>query len=198
MNYLAHAWLSFHQPEILLGNMISDFIKGKQQFIYPGRVQKGIRLHRAIDTFTDAHPVTQELKAYFRPQYRLYSGAFGDIVYDHFLANDRNEFETEKNLEEFTLKTYQSLEDNFLLLPIPFKNMFHYMKSQDWLYHYRLREGINKSFGGLVRRAAYLTESEVAFEIFNRDYEAMRTCYNRFFPALKVFASGQFELLMNS
>ncbi len=62
MNYLAHAYLSFNMPDILVGNMISDFIKGKKQFDYPLPVQKGIRLHRAIDTFTDTHAATQELK----------------------------------------------------------------------------------------------------------------------------------------
>jgi acyl carrier protein phosphodiesterase len=29
MNYLAHAVLSFQQPDILTGNMISDFVKGR-------------------------------------------------------------------------------------------------------------------------------------------------------------------------
>ena len=91
MNYLAHAYLSFNKPDILAGNMISDYIKGKKQFDYPLPVQKGIKLHRAIDNFTDTHAATQELKSFFRPQYRLYSGAFADVVYDHFLANDTYE-----------------------------------------------------------------------------------------------------------
>jgi hypothetical protein len=29
MNYLGHAYLSFNHQDILVGNMISDFIKGK-------------------------------------------------------------------------------------------------------------------------------------------------------------------------
>ncbi len=51
MNYLAHAYLSFHDPEVLVGNMISDFVKGKKQYDYPDGIQKGIRLHRIIDLF---------------------------------------------------------------------------------------------------------------------------------------------------
>ncbi|KAF0239868.1 MAG: hypothetical protein FD183_1294 [Chitinophagaceae bacterium] len=50
MNYLAHAYLSFNEPSILLGNMISDYVKGKKQYDYPLLIQKGIHLHRAIDT----------------------------------------------------------------------------------------------------------------------------------------------------
>ena len=196
MNYLAHAYLSFNNPDILAGNMISDYIKGKKQFDYPVAVQKGIKLHRAIDNFTDTHPVTQELKSFFRPQYRLYSGAFADVVYDHFLANDVQQFSTEKILEDFAATTYRLLENFTGIFPPPFQKMFPYMKEYNWLYNYRHRWGIEKSFGGVVHRAAYLTESEQAFEIFNRHHAAMQVCYNNFFPDLKIFSFNHLEELL--
>ena len=31
VNYLAHAYLSFGIPDIVVGNLISDFIKGKKR-----------------------------------------------------------------------------------------------------------------------------------------------------------------------
>jgi acyl carrier protein phosphodiesterase len=198
MNYLAHAFLSFNNPAILAGNMISDYVKGKKQFNYPGPVQKGIQLHRAIDHFTDTHAATQELKSFFRPQYRLYSGAFADVVYDHFLANDTAQFKTEEDLEQFAKTTYNTLEKFTGIFPPPFLKMFPYMKEYDWLYNYRQRWGIEKSFGGVVRRAAYLTESEIAFEIFNEHYAAMQVCYNNFFPDLKKYSLIQFDELSNS
>src|SRR6476619_335472 len=100
MNYLAHAYLSFRQPEILVGNMISDFVKGKKKFDYSPAIQKSMALHRAIDDFTDSHPATIKAKQFFRPAYRLYAGAFIDVVYDHFLALDSNEFANESELLE--------------------------------------------------------------------------------------------------
>lgn len=191
MNYLAHAYLSFNIPEILVGNMISDYVKGKKQFDYPVPVQKGIRLHRAIDNYTDTHPATQELKSFFRPQYRLYSGAFADVVYDHFLAIDENEFSTQAELKKFASATYQMLDPYFGSFPVPFQKMFPYMKEYDWLYNYRQKWAIERSFGGLVRRAAYLTESKIAFDIFNDHYSAMQNCYTAFFPDLKNFTISQ-------
>ena len=110
MNYLAHAYLSFNHPGLLVGNMISDFIKGKKKFDYPPEIQNGIALHRAIDEFTDGHPATKKAKEFFRPAYRLYSGAFVDVVYDHFLARDTNEFEDAESLQNFTLQSYATLE----------------------------------------------------------------------------------------
>jgi len=193
MNYLAHAHLSFQQPDILLGNMISDYIKGKKQFNYPLAVQKGITLHRAIDNFTDTHAATQELKSFFRPQYRLYSGAFADVVYDHFLANDPKEFESETALHQFAKITYMQLEARIDLFPPPFKKMFPYMKEYDWLSNYRYTWAIEKSFAGLARRAAYLTESAIAFEIFNNHYSSMQNCYSAFFPEIKKFTLHQLD-----
>lgn len=198
MNYLAHAYLSFNQPEILTGNMISDFVKGKNKFDFSPAIQKGIALHRAIDEFTDFHPVTQMAKAYFKKDYRLYSGAFTDVVYDHFLANDKKEFEDRLELDLFCQATYISLQNNSPGMPVKFLQMLPYMKQQNWLYHYCYREGIEKSFGGLVRRAAYLSESATAYKIFNDHYHDLGECYRLFFPALKIFAYHHLNELNNS
>lgn len=191
MNYLAHAYLSFRKPHILVGNMISDYIKGKKQFEYPVSIQKGIRLHRAIDQFTDTHGATQQIKTFFRPQYRLYSGAFADVVYDHFLANDKAEFGSATELKQFAEDTYKVLEANAGFFPDPFQKMFPYMKEYDWLYNYRHKWAIEKSFNGLVRRAAYLTESKIAFDLFNEHYDTMQMCYGEFFPSLKKYTEDQ-------
>jgi len=189
MNYLAHAFLSFNEGELLTGNMISDFVKGKAKFDYPAGIQAGIQLHRQIDEFTDTHPVTAAAKQYFRPQYRLYAGAFVDVVYDHFLATDGRLFEAFGDLAAFSQHTYSLLEINRSFFPPRFGKMFGYMHSQDWLSNYQFREGIQKSFSGLVYRAAYLTESDVAFEIFNARYSELQQCYRAFFPELYKFSA---------
>ncbi len=191
MNFLAHAHLSFNQPDILVGNMISDFIKGKKQFDYPDAVRKGIILHRAIDDFTDTHEITQQVKLFFKPQYRLYAGAFTDVVYDHFLANDLTIFLTDEDLKQFTIEVYKCLETNFEILPPVFKQMLPAMIEQNWLYNYKNKWGIQKSFAGLVHRARYLTESDIAFTIFNEHYDVIKSFYQVFYPDLLKFASQQ-------
>lgn len=196
MNYLAHAFLSFNNADILTGNMISDFVKGKTKFEYPLEIQKGIHLHRLIDTFTDSHEVTARAKEFFRPQYRLYSGAFIDIVYDHFLALDKKQFEEYGGLENFTQRSYQLLDKKTPDFPLPFQKMFPYMKSQNWLYNYRLKDGMRKSFGGLAHRAAYLSESDIAFKIFNDHYSELEKCYADFFPELKTYTFNSMSNLM--
>ncbi|MCH5690686.1 ACP phosphodiesterase [Niabella sp. W65] len=36
-------------------------------------------------------------------------------------------------------------------MPSNFEQMFYYMQSQNWLYGYHTRQGIYRSFGGLVK-----------------------------------------------
>lgn len=189
MNFLAHAYLSFNIPEIVLGNMVSDFIKGRQKFAFSPAIQNGINLHRAIDEFTDAHPVTKEAKQLFRPAYGLYAGAFMDIVYDHFLATDTATF-TEKSLMQFSQHTYNQLENLQEWFPGRFALMFPYMKKQNWLFHYKDRSGIHNSMKGLIKRARYMNDSEPAIEIFEKHYQNFYEYYHQFFPEIKTFAEN--------
>jgi len=192
LNYLAHAYLSFNDPEILVGNLISDFVKGRKKFDYPFRIQTGIALHRAIDSFTDDHPVTKEAKKIFADDYRLYSGAFVDVVYDHFLAKDQSIFAGEA-LMLFSESAYRMLEMHESVLPEKFRVIFPYMKKFNWFYNYQFEKGIERSFEGLARRAVYLDESEKAYQLFIKNYQLLGEAYRRFFPELQAFARNEFD-----
>ncbi|MFT3931988.1 MAG: ACP phosphodiesterase [Chitinophagaceae bacterium] len=196
MNYLAHAYLSFNNPETVVGNLISDFVKGKKKFDFSIGIQKGIQLHRAIDDFTDNHPATKEAKEIFRPQYRLYAGAFVDVVYDHYLATDTNEFSPE-SLLNFSLKVYEQLTPFLPTLPENFQQIFPYMRQHNWLNNYQYNWAIERSMKGLVRRATYISEADTAFFLFESNYQHLKDCYQHFFPALKSFATQQWMAEQN-
>jgi acyl carrier protein phosphodiesterase len=195
MNYLAHAYLSFRNNKILVGNMISDFVKGRQKFDYPLTVQNGIMLHRNIDTFTDDHEATKEAKKVFKPLVGLYAGAFVDVVYDHFLANDAGQF-SPGELEIFAQQTYSILNSNISMLPLRFSNMLPYMISQDWLFNYRLANGIERSFTGLFRRAKYIEQDDAVFHYFIDHYTVLQKCYDEFFPSVKQYAFNIYSEMM--
>lgn len=178
-----------------MGNLISDYVKGKKKFDYPAGIQQGITLHRAIDIFTDTHPATKDAKEIFRPHYRLYSGALVDVVYDHFLATDPDEF-TETSLLTFSHQVYATIDRQEEWLPGFFAAMYPYMKSQNWLFNYRTRQGAQKSLGGVVRRAVYLTEAETAYSLFEQHYQLLRNCYRQFWADVKPFAVTRFKELV--
>ena len=194
MNYLGHAYLSFNSPQILVGNMISDFVKGKEKFVFSGNIQKGIALHRQIDEFTDNHPATKKAMEVFRPYYRLYSAPIMDVLFDHFLANDQSLFD-DVSLQEFTQTVYRHLEDNSVHLPIRFVQVLTYMKAENWLYNYKYPEGMRKSLYGLIRRASFINESDTAYKLFLENHSYLNECYQEFFPDVKQFAKQKFEEL---
>ena len=195
MNFLAHAYLSFDHNEILVGNMISDFVKGKRKFDYRAGIQNGINLHRLIDEFTDNHETTKQAKSFLKPAVGLYSGAFTDVAYDHFLANDCDEF-TDQSLQQLAINTYNILNKNYSILPLRFQKMLPYMQSQNWLYNYKTISGTQSSFGGLVRRAAYLHSSREVFDLFQLHYHSIMQCYKAFFPELKTFTILEIKKLI--
>ena len=175
--------------------MISDFVKGKTKLGYPVTVQKGMELHRAIDAFTDTHEATAKAKEFFRPHYRLYSGPITDILYDHFLANDETLF-LDASLLSFTNEVYQTLEKETVHLPHRFLLMLTYMKTDNWLYHYKTKEGIQKSLRGMIRRASFISDSDTAVALFHQHYDALQQCYQQFFPDVKLMAKQKLDELL--
>ncbi|RYY85456.1 MAG: DUF479 domain-containing protein [Chitinophagaceae bacterium] len=188
MNYLAHAYLSYGDPGLLVGNMISDHVKGRARFDFPPGIRAGIELHRRIDEFTDQHPATRSAKEYFRPHYRLYSAPIVDVVYDHFLANDAAAFADAGTLDAFAQDVYGVLTQHAEWFPLLFARMFPYMREQNWLLNYRHNTGIAQSLGGLARRAAWMGGPQVAVALLETHHAELRACYEAIAPAVKDFA----------
>ncbi len=109
MNFLAHLYLSGNDSEIQFGNFIGDWVKGKQFEKYPDKIKQGILLHRNIDTFIDTHQISLCSIKRMRPIYGKYAGIVIDILYDHYLASNW------ENYSEISLKKYSSeFKKNYL------------------------------------------------------------------------------------
>ncbi len=196
MNYLAHALLSFGQEKILIGNMLGDFVKGKNYLSLPPDIQNGILLHRHIDRTTDEHPIVHEAMAVFKPTFHLSNGVFVDIFFDHFLANDSRYF-THGSLSSFTNSTYRLLDAHQHLFDERMVLFFSYMSKYNWLYHYKEVEGIEKSIRGMCKRYPRLGDAEKALEIFYSKYDLLRDFYHDFFPILMKLSKEKLEELLS-
>lgn len=186
MNYLAHSFLTFSDGQIV-GQFLEDFIRNKDRFSFPKDIQDGITLHRAIDTFTDAHPALHEAKKVFSPLVRLYSGAFVDVSMDHFVARDMS-LHSLQGWKEHSLRVYRVLNENEKWLPENFKRMLVKMEHDDWLYNYREDWGIKFSIQNVLNKAKYLDKDLPVFELFLQNKEILQECYDAFFPDLLVHA----------
>src|SRR6056297_3123195 len=151
MNFLAHIYLSGDNDQLKIGNFIADSIKGKNYTHYSKEIQNGIVLHRAIDTFTDTHPIVRKSVSRLFDRYGHYSRIIVDILYDHFLAANWKDY-SDIPLKTYTKDFYKLLQHNFEILPKPVQNFLPYMVADNWLYNYRKIEGIEKILFQMNRR----------------------------------------------
>jgi acyl carrier protein phosphodiesterase len=187
MNFLAHAYLSFGQEEILVGNFAADFIKGKEMALYHGDIRIGILLHREIDSFTDSHPLVRAGQSYLRPKFRHYSTVITDIFFDYFLGKNWDHF-SPIPLEIFVNQTYDVLDRYQSQLPDRFGEMFYWMKSQNWLYQYREISGIQRSLSGLSRRTTFVSRMDEAPAVLLEKEAEFEVIFFAFFKELDTFA----------
>ncbi|RIW15239.1 DUF479 domain-containing protein [Algoriphagus lacus] len=197
MNFLAHAYLSFGQEGILVGNFVADFVKGKDLHQFNLETQTGILLHREIDSFTDSHPLVRAGQSYLRPKFRHYSTVITDIFFDYFLGKNWDKF-SEIPLETFVNQTYEILDRHLKELPDSFGEMFYWMKSQNWLYHYREIEGIQKALNGLTRRARFDSKMNEAPELLLEKEAEFEIIFFAFFGDLETFAREKLTQLQQT
>ena len=194
MNFLAHIYLSGDNDLIKIGNFMADGIHGKNFDTFPMEIQKGIILHRSIDTFTDAHPVFRQSTKRLHAKYHHYSGIIVDIFYDHFLAKNWSHYSDEK-LEDYSERFYQSLRDNYNDLTLKTQKMMPYLIEYNWLLSYQTIEGIESVLAKMdtrMKRDSNMRFSVAELRIFYSDFESEFTV---FFETLIVHSNMKIQTL---
>ena len=186
MNFLAHLFLSGEPSELMVGNFIADSVKGNAMNDFSEGIQKGIKLHRAIDSFTDSHAEMQKSKERLRLRYKKYAPVITDIFYDHFLALNWQDYST-VSLTDYTNKVYKYLGEYYPAFPERSKQFYDYMLKYDILFAYTKLEGIEKVMQGMSRRAHFISGMETATEELIKDYEVYKTEFKLFFPELQNY-----------
>lgn len=184
MNFLAHIYLSGDNDLLKIGNFMADSIRGHKYEEYPTEIRKGILLHRAIDSFTDTHPIYRQSKHRLHEKYGHYSGVIMDIFYDHFLAKNWNNYSDEK-LEVYAEQFYNLLKNNYEILTERIKGMMPYMIGRNWLVSYASIEGLEMILFQMDHRTknrVAMHESVVELQKFYTEFE---TEFQLFFEALQ-------------
>lgn len=189
MNFLGHFYLSGHDPELVVGNFIADFVKGKKYLDYPSKISEGIMMHRNIDDFTDRHPTFLQGKRRLFPKYRHYSGVIQDMYYDHFLASLWSDYSSEP-LYDFSYRIYDYIENYKHLLPEKSMYMYPYMKGGNWLMRYQTIEGISESLHGMSRRISHDSKLDQATQELIENYDSIKEEFQAFMPELEKEFAG--------
>ena len=190
MNFLAHIYLSGDDELITIGNFMADGVRGNKYKDYSDELQVGIRLHRAIDTFTDAHPVFRKSTKRLHENYSHYSGVIVDIFYDHFLAKNWDSY-SDIPLATFVDRFYHSLKDNYEVLPLRYKNLMSYMINDNWLLGYASIEGIQSVLNGMNRRTKGQSKMNEATKELRLFYTEFENEFTEFFRELITFSNDK-------
>ena len=173
MNFLAHIYLSSDNDLVKIGNFMADSIRGHSYDVYPMEIQKGILLHRSIDSFTDMHPIYRQSKHRLHEKYGHYSGVIMDIFYDHFLAKNWSSY-SDENLGDYADNFYLLLKENYDVLTERIKGMMPYMIARNWLVSYSTIAGLEMIMFQMDHRTknrVNMHESMVELQQFYSEFE---------------------------
>jgi len=193
LNFLAHIYLSGDSPEVKMGNIIGDYIKGNHYNDYSGLLRKGILMHRDIDSFTDSHSIVKSTNHLFTPRLHKYSGIITDILYDHFLANHWNDFSAD-DFDEYVKGIYYLLKNNFNTLPMEMQGFATKCMENNWIKSYASIEGIGRVLWMMSQRTSLPDESRYAIEVLKTNYELIDSQFMEYFPQLIAFIEEKYKI----
>ena len=180
MNYLAHAFLSNNNKELLIGNFIADHVRGNNFKDYPEKVIEGIYLHRQIDTFTDAHALFKASKRVFYKGFEKYSGVLVDIYFDHLLARHFDDYSA-LPLKEFSRSVYSVYQESKAQLPLNSSSFLDYVLKNDIYSSYAQPEGIERVLFHLSQRIGHGIQLHESMELFRLHESELQVNFKSFF-----------------
>lgn len=190
MNHLAHARLAGPEPLDIAANLMGDFVRGRLSGRFPPRVTAGIRLHRAVDAFTDDHPLHRQSRRRLEPPFRRYAPILVDIYYDHFLARHFRHFH-ELPVERFSGFVYDALERHEAVLPQPLRRLVPIWRRRDLLAAYADLQVIDQVLSGLAGRLKRDNPVHLGGTPLRESYRAFESDFLAFFPDLLDFARAE-------
>lgn len=176
---------------------MGDYVKGRGYLELPELVQKGIMIHRDIDSFTDMHPITRRNKQFIASRYHKYAGIIVDIFYDHFLASLWDHY-SNLPLNDFVGRTYDLLKRNYKVLPEAIKNWFPTFLENNWMMAYQSVDGIELVLGRMAANTSLPDHGGYAVEILKRYYATFREDFMQFFPLIILFLEEKYKISINN
>lgn len=189
MNYLAHFQLAWPEEELVVGALEGDYLKGPLRGHLPAGIEQGVRLHRAIDAYTDQHPLMAELRREFQPELRRYAGILIDLCFDYYLSIHWSRYSNERQ-SAFNYSVYASLDRHQEYLSPPALRMSARMREHDLLGLYGDWDTIPATaarIGGRFRRGNPFLHTEQHLAPVRPRLER---AFLDFYPELIAFCDG--------
>ena len=181
MNFLAHLYLSCGDDDLLVGNFIADFISNKELTNYPDQVVEGIMLHRAIDSYTDSHPIVRKSVSRLHESQGKYSPVVMDIMFDYLLGRSWKIY-SGVTLEDFATQVYEIFSNRMSEFPDKLRKALPFMIKNKFLESYATEEGLRFTLEKMDERTKFPSDFPSAIAVLNENLELFENEFNQFFP----------------
>jgi len=188
MNHLAHLFLAQPTAESLIGNLAGDFVKGVIGERFPPAIAEGIRHHRRVDAFTDAHPSVAAFRRVLIPDHGHYARVISDMFFDHFLAVDFERWGGEP-LSAFLSRIYALIDPHVDQLPGRLRFVYPRMRDEEWLQSYATIEGIHLALTNMSYRLSRRPHLETATRHLIDSRAELQRRFDAFFPDVVALSS---------
>ncbi len=189
MNFLAHLRLSGDEPDLLVGNLMGDFVKGRLTGQYPPGIERGIWLHRRIDSFAAGNADFRRSKARIDPSFGLYRSVMVDLFYDHFLARHWDAYASVP-FDVFVAAAYHIVAEYEELLPDRLVPVLPIIFTE-LIPSYREIGGIGRALGRMAARLRRPNPLAAGVGELERHYDALRDDFSSFFPEAIAFVRAE-------
>lgn len=188
MNHLAHLYLAERSGTSFAGNFLGDFVRGRLAGQFDPEIESGIRMHRRIDSFSDAHALVAEARGWFSPPYRRYAGILLDVYFDHLLIRRWHEFHDEP-VDHFILRAVATMRREWpQQAPFPAERL---AGLADVLRSYRRLQGIDAALCRADARLARRSPLPDALPLLTARHEALDRTFAAFFPTVLEFSLAE-------
>lgn len=184
MNYLAHFQLSHGNDGLIVGGLLGDFVKGPLKGEFDPDWERGIRLHRRIDAYTDSHEILKAGQQLFGPEYRRYTGIMLDVLFDHFLNQHWDRFHPE-SLQTFSSDVYRVL-NAAPHMPARAKAQADNLVKYDVLTNVQHWQTITATLERIGERLKSDNPMHKAADVLEHHYDNLEQLFLRFYPDVQA------------
>lgn len=190
MNHFAHIFLAQPSVESRVGNLLGDFARGVDANALPKAVSDGLANHRAVDAFTDQHPLVQDAKRVFSARRRRFAGVALDVLFDHYLIRHWTRF-SDARLDAYVRGAYRDLGQGAYLMPPPMRRTTAAIVDHDWFGSYASLDNVGYALDRVAGRLRFANRFEGIVEEIREHDAQLEAVFLAFFPQLMAHVKAR-------
>ena len=172
----------------MAGGLEGDYYKGPLRGELPQAIESGVRLHRAVDAYTDSHPLVAQLRRDFPRGLRRFAGILIDLSFDHFLSIYWKDY-CDVPLGKFNAGVYRALQAQEQALSAGSRRMLARMVEHDLLGLYLDWETVPASAGRIGERFRRGNPLGDVGRQLTPARDLLEQAFLAFYPELQAFSS---------